>query len=60
MTSVSRWPAILGIVLGGLLTLSLCGGVFARKRTGRLYGVRPLNPALSQGLTSVHSAGLAP
>ena len=36
-----RWPAILGIVLGGLLVASLCGGVFARKRTRRLYGVRP-------------------
>ena len=36
-----RWPAILGIVLGGLLVLSLCGGIFARKRTRRIYGVRP-------------------
>ena len=36
-----RWPAILGIVLGGLLLLSLCGATFARRRTRRLYRVRP-------------------
>lgn len=40
-----RWPAILGIVLGSLVLLTLCGATFARRRTRRLYGVRaPPNP----------------
>ncbi len=33
------WPAILGIVLGGLVVAGLAAAVFARRRTRRAYDV---------------------
>lgn len=35
--SALAWPAILGIVLGSIILLTLCGAVFARKFTRRIY-----------------------
>lgn len=40
------WPAILGICLGGVLVLVLTAAVFARRRTRRVYQVRPPPPLL--------------
>lgn len=34
------WPAILGIILGGLVVIGLTSAVFARRRTRLAYQVR--------------------
>lgn len=49
------WPAILGIVLGGLVVIGLTSAVFARRRTRRAYQVSSSTPCSKRILGCMQS-----